>query len=120
MLSFRKEIYGMLDWEGSLHLKNILSVSERVWGKRFSVIKVDIKNAPFALMDMELRIYGKYHVLLAYDRSLLAIFIIQGGEPVYIKNFTNKEILGGFSACKEENLLHNFHILDDVLNALER
>ena len=102
------------------NLINILTALEKTWEDDWAIIKIDIKNAPFPLMDIEVQIYERYRVLLAYDRSLLGIFIIQGGEPIYIEKFTDEEIIGDFDSCEEAILLHNFHILDDVLKALGR
>ena len=111
----------MLVSYGKQNLINILIALEKTWGFDVNILKIDIKNAPFGLMDIEVQIYKKYRILLAYDRSLLGIFIMRNGEPVHISKFTKQELITGFEVCKkEENLLHNFHILDDVLKALDR
>jgi hypothetical protein len=31
-----------------------------------------------------------------------------------------EEIIGNFDSCKEAILLHNFHILDDILKVLDQ
>ena len=100
-------------------LVNILVTLERIWGKSINVIKIDIKNAPFSLMDIKVQIYKKYNILLTYDRSLLGIYIMQNEKPIYIGKFTDEEIIGDFDSCEEAILLHNFRILDDVLKALD-
>ena len=82
------------------YLIKILTVLEKIWGDDWAIIKIDIKNAPFALMDIEVQIYKKYRILLAYDRSLLGIFIMRNGEPVHISKFTKQELITGFEVCK--------------------
>lgn len=73
---------------------------------------------PFlACFFLQVKLYNKHNVLMEYERSTLGISLQEGNGNQYIilSKLTDDKVFRGLQSYKEDNLLHNFKILDDVL-----
>jgi len=100
----------MLNWNGNINLANILMALYQVWGSSAFVEKIDIHNAPFSMMTIDVRIYARdpKWLRLEYDRSHLVIYVKCEEGYVYLGKLTPLPKIRGFDSCKMENLLTEF------------
>jgi len=108
----------MLDNEGKENIRKIREAAKQTWGDMCQFGNVEELEAPFCMFEMQMQIYNKFDILLTYDRSILGINIKESGEYKNIREFTTQEIKRGFESCKPKNLLHNFKVLDKVLQSM--
>jgi len=97
----------MLSWSANLHLANILMALYQVWDSAVLIEKIDIKNAPFSMMtiDVLVGIQEKNPLRLEYDRAHLAVYVKCEERYVYLGNLVQLPKINGFDSCDMKNLL---------------
>ena len=108
----------MLSSFGKANLEAIKQALNIVWEQNALVINEKVINRPFDMFEMDVKIYNKHNILISYDRSVIDISIKKDGEYKWLTDLTDQEIVEGFDSCILENLVHNFMILDKVLQSI--
>ena len=108
----------MLNNEGKENIEAIRVAIEKIWGGKCQIVEIKVNNAPFCMFDMKIKINNRFEVLLSYDRSIMGIYIKKSGEYINIRKLTDQEIIGGFNSCSPLSLIHNFTILNEMLNSM--
>ncbi len=101
-------------------LQNIMSRIKSFWGNNVSNLNiVKITDRPFDMFTLSMNLYGKYDVLVEYDRSTLGFSVKKNCEYVVLSRLSKYPIYRGFdSYSTESNIMHNFQALDDVLRSM--
>lgn len=98
-------------------LQSVVDRIKDYWGNNvsdFNIIRVIDK--PFDMFTLSMKLYGKYDVLVEYDRSTLGFSVKKNGEYSILSKLSTYPIYRGFdSYSNENNILHNFKALDTVL-----
>jgi hypothetical protein len=108
----------MLDSEDNESIARIKKIANIVWGDMCYVGNIKVFNVPFGMFEMPLTIYMRHEVMISYDRSIIDISIKKNGEYKWLTDLTDEKVIEGFESSKEENLLHNFEVLDKVLQTM--
>ncbi len=108
----------MLDNEARQDLQTIKQVAFQIWGSHCEFDEPDIKNSPYPEFELPMRLFQRIEVGIYYDRSALDIGIRQNGKYVLLGKFTTKQVFRGMKAMIQDNLLHNFEVLDEVSREL--
>ena len=110
----------MLSNDVQSELKSILSKIKNYWGNNVSNLNVEnITDRPFDMFTLSMKLYGKYDVLVEYDRSTLGFSIKKNGKYFVLSKLSKYPIFRGFdSYSSESNIMHNFQALDDVLQSM--
>lgn len=88
------------------------------WGKNVSDIKIiNLSDIPFDMFTLIIKLYGIYEVKMVYDRLTLGLNLNIDGQFIGLSRLTQEPIFKGFEGYYPENLLHNFEILDKVLQS---
>ena len=101
-------------------LQNIVSKIKDYWGNNISNLNiVKITDKPFDMFTLSMNLYGKYDVLVEYDRSTFGFSVKKNGEYVVLSRLSKYPIYRGFDSYSTEgNIMHNFQALDDVLQSM--
>lgn len=100
--------------------QNVMNRIKDFWGKDVSNLRiVKVIDKPFNMFTLSMKLYGKYDVLVEYERSTLGFSVKKDGEYYILSKLSKYPIYRGFdSYSSESNVLHNFKALDDVLHQL--
>lgn len=101
-------------------LHEVISKIKNYWGKNVSDINViTITDRPFNMFTVSMRLYGKYDILVEYDRSTLGFSVKKNDVFVVLSKLSTTPIFRGFdSYSTESNMMHNLHALDDVVRSM--
>lgn len=101
-------------------LQSIVSRIKSYWGNNVSNLNVvKITDRPFDMFTLSMNLYGKYDVLVDYERSTLGFSIKRNGEYFVLSRLSRYPVYRGFdSYSTEKNIMHNFQALDDVLQSM--
>ena len=101
-------------------LQNVVKRINNFWKKDVSDLNiVDIIDKPFNMFTLSMKLYGKYDVLVEYDRSTLGFSVKKNGDFIILSKLSEVPIYRGFdSYSNESNILHNFKALDNVLRLM--
>lgn len=105
----------MLDRETIEDIELIKSTAKQVWRKNVEFGEIKAVNSPYPEFEWMIRLYGQFDVNLYYDRSTLSIGLPDEEKYIALSRVTDKHVFRGFDGMKPENLLHNFKVLDDVV-----
>jgi len=106
----------MLSNEGQNNLQLLRNLAINYWGDNLQIIGIDIhEKAPFDIFEINILIYGKFHVLLEYEIGTFGISVKVDNGLVILSKFTEKEIVRGFDSLVPKNIEHNFKVLDEEL-----
>jgi hypothetical protein len=97
----------------------VIAQIKRFWGTNVSNIQIkEITDEPYNMFTLSLTLYGNKQVLAEYERSTLGFYIFLDGKYVGLSKLTNDLIYRGFdSYSSQDNILHNFQVLDKVLQS---
>ena len=110
----------MLNNDVQSELRNVVNKIKDFWGNNISELNVvTVTDKPFDMFTLSMKLYGKYDVLVEYDRSTLGFSIKENGKHYVLSKLSKYPIYRGFdSYASESNILHNFQALDDVLHSM--
>ncbi len=107
----------MLDNEARRDLMLIKQIADQVWGANCRFGDLKVMDSPYPEFEIPLRLYEKWDIGIYYDRSAVDIGIKQGEKYVLLDKFTTQKVFRGMNAMTEDNLLHNFELLNEVVLA---
>ena len=110
-----REASGMLDKEAIRNIHLIKSIAEQIWGDNVVFGEINILNTPYSQFEVPMKLYREMDVLLVYDRSILDISVRKDNEYLWLSDLTDEKIIEGIDSTKQENLLHNFQVLDRLI-----
>lgn len=110
-----KEVFGLLNNDAYRNIELIKSTAQQVWENDCKFGELKEINSPYPEFVWILQLYGKFDVKLNYDRSTLHIEVPtkEGFEPLI--GYTEESVFRGFDGMIPENLLHNFQVLDRLI-----
>jgi len=108
----------MLSKFGTVNLEMLKRALHDIWGQNAVINDVNIIDRPFDMFEMYVTLNKQYNILLSYDRSIVDISIQRNGKYEWLTDFAGQDVIEGFSSSRPENLLHNFKVLDKVLQSM--
>ena len=105
----------MLSKFGIENFELIKQSIHKFWGNNAVITNAKVIERPFDMFEIYLTINRRHNVLLSYDRSIVDISVQEKGEYVWLTDLTKEKVVEGFESCKQENLIHNFNILNETL-----
>jgi len=112
-----KEAPGMLFWDESLHLANIMVALHEVWNGKAIVEKVEIAAGRSGVMqiDVGIELHVRPRIRLEYERSFLNIFILCEDRYVFLGHLMPLPQIECFQDCQMANLLSRFRLVKSFL-----
>lgn len=105
----------LTDWEAVENIDLIKKTALLVWGENIEFGEIKGSNSPYPEFEWQIYLYSKFIIKLDYDRSTLSIGVPTKEVYVVLSSLTNESVFGGFDGMKPENLLHNFQVLDRLI-----
>jgi hypothetical protein len=107
------------DYTVANEANELVDTIRRFWNNSVSEIKVvNMTDKPYDMFTLSMKMYGKFDVLMEYDRGTLSINVKMQDQFIVLSRLTNEQVYRGFEGYKPENLLHNFATLDKVLQSM--
>ncbi|MCL2676687.1 MAG: hypothetical protein FWE43_01455 [Streptococcaceae bacterium] len=106
----------MLSGEGKNNLEKINKMIKKFWGDSCTSINEKFNDIPFDEFEVFVVLYNKIEIKITYDRSIIGFNIKKHGNFINLRNLTSQKLFTGFESSTEENIEHNFRVLDDELN----
>jgi hypothetical protein len=96
----------------------LISKVKKFWNNAVSEIKViSMTDEPFDMFTLSMRMY-KNDVQMEYDRGTLSIKVKLQGQYIALSRLTKELVYRGFEGYKPDNMMHNFSVLDKVLQSI--
>lgn len=105
----------MLNTQAYDNINLILTTAKQIWGENCKFGEMKELPSPYPEFEWELQLYEKFHIKLTYDRSTLNIGIPVDNDYIALNRMTKEPVYWGFDGMKPKNLLHNFQVLDRLL-----
>ena len=105
----------LTDWEAVENIDLIKKTALQVWGENIEFGEIKGSNSPYPEFEWQIYLYSKFSIKLDYDRSTLSIGVPTKDGYVVLSSLANELVFGGFDGMKPENLLHNFQVLDRLI-----
>ena len=105
----------MLIEEDRENIELIRTTAQKVWDEDCVFGEFKEPNSPYPEFEWHMVLYGRFEVLLTYDKSIIGLNIWIEERFVNLRKLTSEELVRGFDSSKPENLLHNFQVLDRLL-----
>lgn len=90
------------------------------WGSNVTNIEnIKLSDIPYDMFTFTMKLYGRYDVKVEYEMSMLGFRIKKGDEYIILSKLTEEKVLKGFDSYRTENdIIHNFKVLDNVLKTM--
>jgi hypothetical protein len=111
-----KGVIGLLNNEAHKNIEIIKVTAQSVWGENCILSDFKEDESLYPEFEWVLRLYDQFDVKLNYDRSTLSIGVPTKEGYMVLSRVAEEPVFRGFDGMKPENLLHNFQVLDRLLN----
>lgn len=104
-----------------IEMNQVIEKIKKFWNNNISNIEIKyISDKPVAMFSFTMKVYDKYDVMVEYERSTLGYYIGIEGNFIGLSKLAAEPVLRGFDSYRtEEDILHNFKILDDTLKSMD-
>ena len=97
----------------------VISQIEQFWGNNVSNIQVEkIIEEPYNMFTLRFTLYENKQIMAEYERSTLGFYVFKDGKYVGLSKTTNEFIYRGFDSYLQENIIHNFQVLDKIVQSM--